>query len=159
MLIRYAIIEGTLVANIIEEREGFTFPGLTLVPMPDGLPIGPGWFYENGEFIAPPPSPEPPPKNYGTKITKLAFRNRFTTNEKVAIEMASLDDPTAAMQARYMAAQLRAYQKDVETATFINLMRDDTRAGVQLLETVGLIGAGRATIILDTAVVEEEIPI
>ena len=35
-----------------------------------------------------------------TRITRLAFRSRFTAAEKVALEMAALDDPGAAMPLR-----------------------------------------------------------
>ena len=36
----------------------------------------------------------------GTRLTKLAFRNRFTQAEKIALERASLDNPAAPMAAR-----------------------------------------------------------
>lgn len=85
----------------------------------------------------------------GVRITRLAFRNRFTTTEKAALEIASLDDPVATMEQRGMAATLRAYLQDVQAATFIDLQRPDTRAGVQQLEYLGLIGIGRAAQILD----------
>jgi len=84
------------------------------------------------------------------KITVLAFRNRFTTAEKVAIEMASLDNPSAAVQQRMLAASLRVMNADLAVATFVDLARPDTRAGVQSLETYGIIGAGRASAILNT---------
>jgi hypothetical protein len=90
------------------------------------------------------------------KITRLAFRNRFTTAEKVAIEIASLDNPSASMSVRANAAALRANQADITAATYIDLNRKDTRDGVLLLESVGLLGAGRALIILDTAIAAEE---
>lgn len=91
------------------------------------------------------------------KITKLAFRNRFSQPEKVTIEIASLDNPAALMAQRQMAAALRAYQSDVATATFIDLKRADTRAGVQALESYGLLAAGRAAVILDTVPTAEEL--
>jgi hypothetical protein len=89
-------------------------------------------------------------ENTGTRITKLSFRNRFATSEKAALEIAALDNPQADMQARGMAATLRAYLEDVQAATFIDLSRTDTRAGVMMLEQVGLINVGRALQILDT---------
>jgi hypothetical protein len=94
----------------------------------------------------------PPPRH----ITKLAFRNRFTTAEKVSLEIASLDDPTAAMSARQQAAGLRVALKDQENASYIDLDRDDTLAGVEMLEAAGLIAAGRAAIVLDAPVTELE---
>ena len=92
-----------------------------------------------------------------TQITKLAFRNRFTSAEKVAIEIAALDVPTATMQARSLSAALRANQQDLAVAQFIDLTRTDTRTGVQTLEAVGLLAAGRAAVILDAALAEVEV--
>lgn len=89
-------------------------------------------------------------------ITKLAFRNRFTRAEKVALEMAALDNPAATMAQRQQSAALRADLKDQEGATFIDLDRADTRAGVQALEAAGLIAAGRALQILDAPVQDLE---
>jgi hypothetical protein len=84
------------------------------------------------------------------KITVLAFRNRFTQAEKIAIDLASIDNPAAPMQQRQLAAMLRVSQADTSCATFIDLARSDTRSGVQILETYGILGAGRASVILDT---------
>ena len=91
------------------------------------------------------------------KITKLAFRNRFTAAEKASIEFAGLDNPAAAMPARLMAASLRANQADIAAAQHIDLMRPDTRGGVEALEYFGLIAPGRAAVILDTPPTEQEV--
>ena len=90
------------------------------------------------------------------RITKFAFRSRFTQTEKVTIEIASLDNPSAGMEARSLAAALRSNQQDIMAAQFIDLALPDTRGGVQALETYGLIGAGRAAEILDTPPTESE---
>lgn len=84
------------------------------------------------------------------RITRLAFRNRFTMTEKAAMELAKLDSPAAPMAQRQQAAVLRAYMDDVAASTFVDLQRPDTRAGVQQLEAMGLLAAGRAAVILDT---------
>ena len=97
--------------------------------------------------------------NNSLHITKLAFRNRFTQTEKVMLEISALDDATAPMQQRQLAATLRATLSDVNAATFIDLSRSETRAGVQMLETVGLLAVGRATEILDNPVLPEERPL
>ena len=91
-----------------------------------------------------------------TRVTRLAFRNRFTQAEKVALELAALDDPAAPMPQRQQAAALRATLADTAAATFIDLSRAETRAGVQMLETAGLLAAGRALEILDAPVTPEE---
>jgi hypothetical protein len=93
------------------------------------------------------------------RITRLAFRNRFTTAEKVALEIAGLDNPAAPMAARAQAAALRANQADLAAATFADLDRPDTRAGVQMLEAAGLLAAGRALVILDAPVTADERPL
>lgn len=93
------------------------------------------------------------------KITKLAFRARFTTTEKVTMELASLDNPAASMAQRQQAAMLRVSLADTSAAAFIDLARLDTRAGVQMLESAGIIGAGRALAILDAPIQPEERPL
>jgi AAA+ superfamily predicted ATPase len=92
------------------------------------------------------------------KITRLAFRSRFTRAEKTAIEIAALDNPAAPMAQRQQAAMLRADLADQAQATFIDLDRADTRAGVQALEAAGLLAAGRAAEILDGPVQPQERP-
>ncbi|WP_440110331.1 hypothetical protein [Acidovorax sp. BL-A-41-H1] len=89
-------------------------------------------------------------------VIKLAFRNRFTRAEKVALEMAALDNPAASLAQRQQSAALRADLKDQEGATFIDLDHADLRTGVQALEAAGLIAAGRALQILDAPVQEIE---
>ncbi len=94
-----------------------------------------------------------------TRITRLAFRNRFTSAEKVALEIAALDDPTAPMTQRAQAAALRANQADLASASFVDLQRPETRAGVQMLEAAGLLAVGRAAVILDAEITPEERPL
>lgn len=104
--------------------------------------------YEGGALVLAP----------DTRITRLAFRNRFTSAEKMALEMAALDDPAATMAQRQQAAAIRVHLADVSASTFVDLASDDTRAGVQALETGGLIGVGRALRILDAPVEAHERP-
>ena len=94
-----------------------------------------------------------------SRLTRLAFRNRFAQGEKVALELASLDEPSAPMPQRQQAAALRAYLADVAAATYVDLARPDTRAGVQALESWGLLATGRAAQILDAPVQPEERPL
>lgn len=90
------------------------------------------------------------------QITRLAFRNRFTSQEKVTLELAATGDPSAPEQDRQMAAMLRTYLADVATSSFIDLSRADTRTGVTFLESSGLLSTGRATEILDTPPTADE---
>ncbi|WP_227472533.1 hypothetical protein [Delftia acidovorans] len=99
----------------------------------------------------------PPPKT-SRRITPLAFRRRFTANERAAIEWAAVDRAEAGTMERLQAAQLRSTLKDQELASFIDLDDPDVAAGVQLLESVGLIADGRALQITDTPPRPDELP-
>ena len=147
-LARYAQVVNGVVVMVIEAAED-----------PDGTngqwiacgDAGPGWLHD-GEVFTPPAAPTP-----RRWITCLAFDNRFTQAESVAIEIAQLDDPSASMPARQAAAALRASQRKVDRATYIDLDRPDTRAGVLALEAGGLLGAGRALEILDAPIQLHEV--
>jgi len=56
---RYAMINGNIVENVAE-WDGLAAwdPGCEVVQLPDGSPVGPGWTRSDGEWVAPPPSPE-----------------------------------------------------------------------------------------------------
>lgn len=99
------------------------------------------------------PLPRPVPD---LRITRLAFRNRFTQAEKVMLELAALDDPTAPMAQRQQSAAIRVYLTDVATSSFIDLADPGARAGVQALEAGGLLAAGRAMVILSEPVAPSE---
>lgn len=97
-----------------------------------------GGTYANGVFT--------PPSNWGgvassTRITRLAFLNRFSDEEAVAIDLAS-------QGATYNAAMMRRAQKRIDAASFIELTDSNTIAGVMTLESVGLLSQGRAAQIL-----------
>ena len=123
------------------------------VPCPEGVRVG--WLYD-GTVFSPPVTPAPVED---WCITRLAFRNRFTQAEKVALELAALDDPAATLAQRQQAAAVRVYLSDVAAAAHIDLGRADTRAGVQALEAAGLLAPGRALQVLDAPVQPHERPL
>ncbi len=97
--------------------------------------------------------PEPEPElvpGQPKKITQLAFISRFTDAEAIALDLASIG-------ATVEAASIRRYMQKVDAATFIDLELEDTITGVNQLEAVGLIGAGRANVILTAPITEQEI--
>ena len=96
---------------------------------------------------APPPIDAAEPTD--ARITRLAFRNRFTQAEKVALELAALDNPSATTPQRQQSAALRAHLKDLDAASWVDLTRPETAAALQMLEASGLIDEGRAAVILD----------
>ncbi|WP_108624742.1 hypothetical protein [Acidovorax sp. 107] len=83
------------------------------------------------------------------RITRLAFLDRFTDAEAVAIDLASLG-------ATVQAAGLRRYLHKVNSAQHIDLARADLQAGVQALEAAGLLAAGRAEQILTAPITDVE---
>ena len=85
-------------------------------------------------------------KSNGTvdmKITRIAFRERFTQTELLTVLGAIAAGGTVSLILQMM-------QQNVEQSTFIDLARSDTQAGVQELVTLGLLTQQRATIILTT---------
>ena len=105
--------------------------------------------YPNQWQLAPAPPPIDAAEPTNARVTRLAFRNRFTQAEKVALELAALDNPSAPMAQRQQSAALRAHLKDLDAASWVDLTRPETVAAPQMLEASGLIGEGRAAAILD----------
>ena len=93
--------------------------------------------------------PAPTPIVEAKKITKLAFLNRFTDQEAIMVDLAS-------QGLTVEAASMRRYLNKVNAATFIDLESADIYSGIQTLETVGLLDAGRAQEILNNPVQESE---
>lgn len=92
------------------------------------------------------------------RITEHAFRSRFTQPERIAFEMAQIDDPAAAVAARQLAAALRVMDKDLAASDYIDLNDPATQAGAQQLEALGVIAAGRADEIIWGDIAAIEIP-
>lgn len=91
-------------------------------------------------------------------ISKLAFRNRLTQAEKIAFEMAQVDDPTAPQAARLVAAGVRVMEKDLAVSQYINLNDPATQGGLHQLEALGVLAAGRADMIIWSDIQPTEVP-
>lgn len=122
-----------MIWNVIENEAGER----QLIPSAD--PVPEGWTVlvqtANPDYLIPPPA-EP--------LTKLAFRRRFTLAERVAFdnyETLGLDAQTTAI--------MKTFTADFGYATEILLDDPDIIAGLQLMESVGIIGPGRAAEILE----------
>lgn len=122
-----------------------------LVPQP-----AVGWLHDGAGFM--------PNNATGTGgaarrlVTRRALRSRFTIPELVGIEIASLDDPAAPIEARHTAATLRVLLATLNSADFIDLDFAEARMGVQMIGQFGLLTAERVTEILDTPVDDSERP-
>lgn len=153
-IIRSGVVDSVIVADMQFATATFAASDVDLVDVTDTAPMpGIGWAYSSGVFTAPiQPEPEPPsPVSYGRIITRLAFLNRFTDAEAVAIDLASIG-------ATVQAATLRRANAKINAAEEIQLDLPETRAGVLALEAAGLIAAGRAAQILDSPVQSHEVP-
>jgi len=93
----------------------------------NGVAVGRRLVPDTSGFV--PPAPR--------RITRLAFRNKFTGAEKIAIYTAAESS-----------VQIRVWLDDLNAAEFVDLDYPATVAGVQALEAGGLIGEGRAAAIL-----------
>jgi len=90
--------------------------------------------YDHVEYFPDEPVPVPTSRI----LTKLEYLRRFTTEERVAIREASKTNPV-----------LEDYLAMMELAEEIDTGDADTIAAVNMLEQVGLIGAGRASEVLN----------
>lgn len=85
-----------------------------------------------------------------TKITQLAFLNRFTDDEAIDIDLASIGDTREA-------ALLRRYLQKVSAATYIDLARPDLSDDLQKLVTFNILTQERVDTILNSPIQSHEI--
>ena len=97
-----------------------------------------GWQY--GTY-----APEPASEVVDMRITKLAFKQRFTQQERIDIREASKTIP-----------KVYDFEDLVNSATFIDLSRDDTKISVNAVESVIPLAQGRANEILTAQIQEHE---
>lgn len=90
------------------------------------------------------------------KITPKAFLSRFTTDEYVGIDLASIDNPQGTQQSREQAAMLRLFLAKVNSARFIDLDDDEAIDGINALVQFELLTSVRAFEILNDEVQEKE---
>lgn len=143
-LLRWALVRDGVVANIVEQADAPAVDGHQAIELAGDLAaaaVGDAW---DGQAFTRPASPASP-----RHITRLAFLQRLTTPEAVAIDLASVGNTA-------QAAGMRRYMELVRAATYIDLDRPDTRGGVQALEAGGVLAVGRALEILDAEIQPHE---
>ena len=84
-------------------------------------------------------------------VSRFAFRSRLTLAERAAIELASLDNPNATAAQRQQAATLRVLMGDLMSLDTVDLDHPELASGLQVLESSGLIAAGRSAQLLADA--------
>lgn len=92
------------------------------------------------------------------RITTSAFFDRFTKNELRDLEMAKLDDPTAANAVRKDAANLRAWDRKLIVAGSVNLKGNRVANFLDDLVTANVITLARKDEIINTPIQDEERP-
>lgn len=128
---RFAIIENNVVVNTALADAPFAE---SWVEIAQGVDAGIGWGYSGGVFTAPAvPTTSAAPRH----ISPLAYMNRFTDSELATIY-------TAAKTVVAVEVWLAKFNR----AQYIDLDDASTIAGLNAMESAGLIGSGRASAIL-----------
>ena len=138
---------GFIVLGVTQVAAEINAPDLVPIESLDTALIGQRW---NPEAQAFEPGP-PPVQPTGRLISNKAFMSRFTDDEAIDIDLASIG-------ATREAAAVRRYLSKVNAAQHIDLIDDETRDGVQALEAAGLLQPGRALVILDAPIEPKELP-
>jgi hypothetical protein len=118
-------------------------PNIVMI-LVDGLPFEPksGWFYDGEDFSEPEPAPAP---DYGSRISRLAFKLRMTADERKAIRVAAESN-----------ADLYDFMDLLSDSTYIDLTDPQTIYGVTLLESAELLTKDRAYDLLNNPVTGSE---
>jgi hypothetical protein len=135
---KIALLKNGVVENIIEANWEFaTELGYDQIIDADLNPVGIGWTFNGTEFINPTPTASLQQVKKEIALTKFQFISRLTMGERLAIYTAENSNPTIKMWLE----MFRICQE-------IEPDNPDTIQGVQMLEALGFIGAGRAEQIL-----------
>lgn len=124
LLIRDGIVVNAIVASAAEVAD-LTDYDLVLA----SEQAGPGWRYVNGKLLPPLPAAG------AVSLTQLAFLRRFTAEERIASRASA--DPV-----------VQDFLHLLGLAQEIRLDDADTVAGVNYLESLGLLAEGRAAEVL-----------
>lgn len=133
----YALISGqnevTGIVKVEDETQAQLFANIypQVIDVTDYQPLPQiGWTFDGQTIVG---------TNHSKKITKLAMRQRFTVSEMLGI-MNAVSDPNKII--------VRYLMDNLQVATFVDLARTDTQAGLQVLVQYGLLTQDRATAIL-----------
>lgn len=153
---RFAIIVNDTVVNIAIATEPMAENWIDVTHVTPTPEIG--WGYQHGTFL--PPLAEPTEVIVQKRlITTVALERRFTPDELVRLEIMQLDDPTAAMVDRQIAAALRVVQRKVFNLAVHDLDDSETRTYIQKLAEANLLDSPtRVLTILNSPVLPGEKP-
>lgn len=106
----------------------------------------PGWTW-NGTAFAAPVAP------VYRKIRTEAFWERFTNGELVDYDVAMQHNPADNANAKKAAAKLRIFKADADASGYRKL---DSNKVIDFVNTLNILGAGRAATILNTPITKDE---
>ena len=148
---RVAIIDGIKVENVVRVLDDQPMP-IGSVEIPDDSRVSPGWTYEDGEFLAPPPSAAPKPEP--VRVSKADFQRLLKPTERYALNAlrkviatltpADYADPANTL---ILAAEdvMFAFEQPAE---FIELDHPETAQGLELLAYLDVIEPDRVAEII-----------
>jgi hypothetical protein len=141
-LLKDGVVFSIVTASTEEEVQSLASKHESVIGL-DGLDPMPeiGWKLE-GNVLVPGPGQSAVPS---MKLTKLAFRNRLTTQELLTL-YGMLNENT----------MLRIIQDNLNVATYVDLTRPDTQAAVGYLMQLGILTVPRMQAILGTPPTEIE---
>lgn len=114
--------------------------------------------FDNGSQVRELISAQPErPEFFSSAITQLAFRNRFTPAQRIAMDLASIDNPSGTQQERATQAAFRDMLAELNSSSYVQLDRADLLPKLQQLEAAGILGAGDAEAICTAVVGSVEI--
>jgi hypothetical protein len=148
ILIKDGEVKNVILADSLERAAQF-YPGYILrerTPQLSAVTLG--YTFQNGNFV--------PPEFWDTVnpekiITPYAFLRRFTTEESIAIDLASLG-------ATNEAAGLRRFFNLINRATQVDLTDQLLCSSIAQMVSAGLLTQNRATAILEGIINEDERP-
>ena len=146
----YAQIDETRrVVGVTQTADPVDDPRMVPLPSYDLEVLGKRHDLARGAFVEIPAEPANTPT--ARNVSNKAFLSRFTDDEAIDIDLASIG-------ATREAAAVRRYLSKVNAAQHIDLADEEARDGVQALEAAGLLQPGRALAILDAPIEPKELP-
>lgn len=144
---RWALIVNGTVVTVIEQQNspnaGFVGSWVECT----GQTVGPGSKWNGSQF-----SPADAPVY--TNIKTSAFWARFTSDELIAYDVAKQHNPADSGSEKNAAAALRVFMNQAGSSGWLALA--STVTFVAGLESSGIVGVGRATVITGTAITQAE---
>ena len=131
---KYGIIEENVITQTL--RSNYV-PEEPYVEIPEEADVRDFW---DGETLT---KAEPLPLDVRTHLSRMQFRSRFTSAEKVALYTAAETD-----------VMIKVFLDDLSSAEFVDVTDEDTVAGIEYIEQLGLISGQRKSEILAAVVLD-----